>query len=379
MSELIRESVGLEELLRAVVRVGADLAKRVIQVHAVDAAGRVVVARSLPRDRFAAWCSALPSGCIVAMEACSGAHHWGRRLRLLGLQVRIIAGQHVSAYRMQGKRGKNDANDAAAICEAASRPQMRYVPVKSAEQQGWLVVHKLREGYKEQRSACINRVRGLLAEFGLVYPQSPEALRKALPDAIADMDNELPDVARLGLQRALEHWIELDEQMLWCEQRIVEHASADPRARAIRPLHGIGPITASALVASVEHFEQFDSARQFGGWLGIVPAQDSSGGKARLGGVTKRGDTYLRTLLVQAARSAVQTAERRSDRLSRWVLSVRERRGWQKACVALANKNARIVWAILTHGECFDAEHEPRMPAAKRKGGVAGAAQATPA
>ena len=366
MSELIRESVGLVAMLCAVVRVGVDLAKRVIQVHAVDRAGKVVAARAMPRERFEAWCAALPAGCVVAMEACGGAHHWARRLRLLGLQPVLVAGQFAAPYRMQGKRGKNDANDAAAICEAASRPQMRYVPVKSVEQQGWLAVHRLREGFKEERTACINRIRGLLAEFGLVYAQSPQALREALPGAIEDTANEMPGVARLALQRALEHWIELDEQVLWCEQRAAEHVRGDVRARAILAVPGIGPITASALVASVEDFGQFDSARQFGAWLGLTPSQHSSGGTSRLGGVTKRGDTYLRTLLVQAARSAVQTAQRRTDRLSRWLLDVRERRGWQKACVALANKNARIVWCILTRGECFDADHVPQRPASKQ-------------
>jgi transposase len=243
---------------------------------------------------------------------------------------------------------------------------MRFVPVKTAEQQAVLTVHRLREGWKEERTGCINRIRGLLAEFGLVFPQSPEALRGALPGVLDDTGNGLPPLARLALQRALLHWIELDIHLAWCDERITAHARTDDRARAAMQLPGIGPITASALVASVEEFEQFDDARQFGSWLGLVPSQDSTGGKSKLGGVHKRGDTYLRTLLVQAARSAVQTAHRRSDRLSRWVLGIRERRGWQKACVALANKNARIVWAILTRGECFDPEHVPEPPAAKR-------------
>jgi transposase len=370
-----------EVALASTVRAGVDLAKRVIQVHAVDRAGKVLAARSLPRERFEAWCRQLPAGCVVAMETCGGAHHWARRLGLSGLEVRLIAGHFVTPYRMQGKRGKNDANDAAAICEAASRPHMRFVPVKSAEQQAMLSVHRLREGWKEERTACINRIRELLAEFGRVFAQSPEALRAALPGVLDDASNELPEVARLALQRALLHWIELDIHLAWCDERITAHARADARARAAMQLPGIGPITASALVASVEDFEQFDDARQFGSWLGLVPSQDSSGGKSKLGGVHKRGDAYLRTLLVQAARSAVQTAHRRSDRLSRWLLGVRERRGWQKAAVALANKNERIVWAILTRGECFDPEHVPEAPAAKRANSPAAAPAmaATPA
>lgn len=377
MSESIRVEGRCEASLANVVRVGVDLAKRVIQVHAVDGAGRVVVARSLPRERFEAWCSRLRVGCTVAMETCSGAHHWGRRLRLKGLQVQLVAGHFVGAYRMQGKRGKNDANDAAAICEASSRPHMRFVPVKSAEQQAMLSVHRLREGWKEERTGCINRIRGLLAEFGLVFAQSPEALRAALPVVLEDNSNELPGIARLALQRALLHWIELDVHLAWCDERVAAHARSDARARAVMQLPGIGPVTASALAASVDDMDQFDDARQFGAWLGLTPSQNSSGGKASLGRITKRGDTYLRTLLIQAARSAVLSAQRRSDRISRWLLALRERRGWQKAAVALANKNARIVWAILTRGECFDAEHEPQPPA-HRRANVPAAAPAMP-
>jgi len=163
-----------------ITRVGVDLAKRVIQVHAVDATGRVIAAKQLQRDGFTAWCAQLPPGCLVAMEACSGSHHWGRRLQAMGLQVKLIAPHFVSPYRLSGKTGKNDAADAAAICEAASRPSMRFVPVKSVEQQSMVALHRLREGYKEERTACINRIRGLLAEFGLVFAQRPEVLRAAL-------------------------------------------------------------------------------------------------------------------------------------------------------------------------------------------------------
>ncbi len=348
-----------------VARVGVDLSKRVYQVHAVDRSGRVVLAKSLSPDRFFAWCAELPSGCLVAMEACGGAHHVGRRLRLLGLDARLIAGHFVTPYRMAGKRGKNDANDAAAICEAAGRPHMRFVPVKSTQQQGQLAVHRLREGFKEERTALINRIRGLLAEFGLVFPQSPEALRKVLAEVIEDASNELPGVARLALQRAHLHWIDIELQMHWCDERIASHVRSDDRARAAATLQGIGPVTASALVASVGDFGQFANARQFGAWLGLVPSQNSSGGKASLGRITKRGDDYLRTLLIQGAKSAVMSAAKRSDRISRWLVQLKERAGWQKAVVALANKNARILWAMLTRGSAFNPDHVPEPPAAR--------------
>lgn len=350
-----------------VVRVGVDLAKRVIQVHAVDAAGRVVAAKALAREKFMPWCGQLPPGCVVAMETCGGAHHWARRLATLGLTPRLIAGHFVAPYRMQGARGKNDANDAAAICEAASRPAMRFVPVKTPEQQAMLAVHRLREGYKEERTALINRIRGLLTEFGLVFPQSPEALRLALPDTLEDATNELPALARLAVQRAHLSWLEIECHIAWCDERIAAHVRGDEQARAAAQLCGIGPVTASAVVASVGDFTQFKSGSQFGAWLGLVPSQNSSGGRASLGRITKRGDDYLRTLLVQGAKSAVMTAAKRSDRISQWLVQLTARVGWQKAVVALANKNARILWAVLAKGRRFDPNHQSVKP-----GGLAG-------
>jgi transposase len=342
-----------------------DLSKRVFQVHAVDRAGRRLLANAMSPQRFFVWCAELPAGCLVAMSACGGAHHAARRLRLLGLDARLIAGHFVTPYRMAGKSGKNDANDAAAICEAAGRPHMRFVPVKTAEQQGQLAVHRLREGFKEERTALINRIRGLLAEFGLVFPQSPDALRQVLAAVIEDADNELPGVARLALQRAHLHWIDIELQMSWSDERIAAHVRTDDRAKAAASLQGIGPVTASALVASVGDFAQFDNARQFGAWLGLVPSQNSTGGKASLGRITKRGDDYLRTLLIQGAKSAVMSAGKRSDRISQWLVQLKERVGWQKAVVALANKNARILWAVLTRGVPFNPDHVPEPPAAR--------------
>ena len=346
-----------------ITRVGVDLAKRVIQVHAVNAAGRVVAAKALARDKFVPWCAQLPPGCLVAMEACSGAHHWARKLQALGLDARLIAANFVTPYRMQGRSGKNDANDAAAICEAASRPSMRFVPVKSVEQQSLLSIHRLREGYKEERTACINRIRGLLAEFGLVFPQSPKALREVMADVVEDAANELGYLARLALQRAHLHWIEIDTHIAWCDERIAAHVKADAQAAEAARLMGVGPVTASAVVASVGEFRQFGNARQFAAWLGLVPKQNSSGGKASLGHITKRGDTYLRTLLIQGAKSAVMTAHQRKDRISQWTLALRERLGWQKTVVAVANKNARILWAVLARGASFDADHLSVKPA----------------
>jgi transposase len=309
----------------------------------------VLVSRAVARDRFIAWCAQLPAGCIVAMETSSSAHHWARKLIALSLDARIIAAQLVSPYRRQGASGKNDANDAAAICEAASRPQMHFVPVKSIEQQSMLCVHRLREGLKADRTACINRLRGLLAEFGLVFAQSPAALEAVLTDVLEDASNEMNTLARLTLQRLQDQWRQIDVHIAWCDERIAAHGKDNDAVKKAATLLGVGPVTASALVASVGEFK---------------PRQHSSGGKSSLGGITKRGDTYLRSLLIQGAKSAVMTAHKRSDPISQWVAALRERAGWQKAVVALANKNARILWAVMTKGDAFDARHVSVKPGA---------------
>lgn len=371
----------LEITRRLIVRVGADIAKQVIHVHAVDAAGKRVVARALKRDQFLPWCQQhLPAGCVVAMEACSGAHHWARRLLSMGFAARLIAPHLVTPYRMEGKGGKNDASDAAAICEAASRPQMRFVPVKTAQQQGVMALHCIRQGLKEERTACTNRIRGVLAEFGLVYGKSPKVLRAALPEVLEDAGNELGGLARLALQQALEHWRALDERMQWCDHEISQHVRNSEAAKRAARVIGIGELGASAFTAAVGDFSQFKSGRQFGAWLGIVPRQNSSGGKVSLGRITKRGDNYLRTLLIQGAKSAVMSVAKRQDPTSRWLEQLVQRVqrvGWQKACVAMANKNARILWAVMTREQGFDAEHVSVKPAAKHK--PVRAAQSAPA
>ena len=369
----------MSEITRALIaRVGVDLAKRVIQVHAVDAAGRRVVSRAFKREQFIAWCVQLPAGCLVAMEACSSAHHWARKLRALGLQARLIPANFVSPYRMQGKSGKNDANDAAAICEAASRPNMRFVPIKSCEQQGVMSLHRVREGLKEERTGCINRIRGVLAEFGLVFGQGPKALRAELADVIEDASNELSAMARRVLQRAFDHWRELDEHMRWCDRQVGQHVRTSAAAQRAAKITGIGELGASALTAGVGDFNQFKGGHQFGAWLGIVPSQNSSGGKTSLGRITKRGDDYLRTLLIQGAKAAVMSAGKRDDPISRWLVQLVARVGWQKACVAMANKNARILWAVMTREEGFDPRHVSEKPQAKKPANERIAAVAPP-
>lgn len=346
------------------VRVGVDLAKRVIQVHAVDGAGRVVTNRALARDKFLAWCAQLPPGCMVVMEVSSSAHHWARQLLAMGLDARIVSAQLAAPYRAEGASGKNDANDAAAICEAAGRPHMRFIPVKSVEQQSMLCVHRLREGVKADRTACINRIRGLLLEFGVTVPTGVKALSATLDDILEDASNELNGLARVTLQRAQAQWRELDAHLMWCDERLAAHEQNNDEVKRAGQLMGVGPVTASAAVATVVDFKQFRSGAQFGAWLGLTPKQRSSGGKSNLGTITKRGDPYLRTLLIQGAKSVVNTAHTRTDPISRWVLALKQRSGWQRAVVALANKNARILWAVMTRGERFDAHHVSVKPSA---------------
>lgn len=348
--------------MQTIVRVGVDLAKNVLQVHAVDAQGKTITNRAIQRSKFLEWCVQLPARCLVVMEACGGAHHWCRHLIRMGFDARMIAAALVSPYRMQGKSGKNDANDAAAICEAASRPQMRFVQVKTLDQQGMLCVHRLREGFKEERTACINRTRGLLAEFGIVLAQSPRVLRAHLHDILEDASNEVAGTARIALQRAFMHWQELDEHIHWCEQRITAHNKQDEQVQRAASIKGLGPLTASAIVATVGDFKQFKYGAQFAAWLGLTPRQHSSGGKSNLGGVTKRGDSYLRSLLVQGAKAAVLTGKHNQDPISQWAIALRQRSGWQKAVVALANKNARILWALMVHERPYEAAHISTRP-----------------
>jgi transposase len=348
-----------------ITRVGVDLAKQVIQVHAVDASGAVMSNRAVARKSFLDWCAKLPPGCLVAMEACSGAHQWARQLAKLGmnLQVRLIAPHLVTPYRMQGKRGKNDANDAAAICEAASRPQMHFVPVKSAHQQAVLSVHVQRQGWIKDRTACVNRIRALLGEFGLVVPKGIDKLKLQLTDLLEDATNELPGLVRLVVQREQEQWRRLDEDIGWCDQQIVEHVRTDPRAKQAQAVLGVGVLAASAVVVSVADFSQFRSGKQFAAWLGLTPSQNSSGGQTKLGGITKQGDRYLRMLMVQGGKAAVNCSKPREERVWLWAQQLKERTGWQKAAVGLAAKNARILWAMFTRGQPFEHNHISVKPA----------------
>jgi len=287
--------------------------------------------------------------CTIGMEACSGAHHWARQFARFGHTVRLMASKLVAPYRMSGKRGKNDAADAAAICEAVQRPNMRFVPQKSDEEQARLCVHRVRQGFVEERTAAINRLRGLLSEFGIVLPQKASTVRR---QAAAHLES-LPGWANTAVSDCLDEVHHLDERLAEYDRHVSHMAAEDERSRRLMQLQGIGPTTASALVATVGNARDFKNGRQLAAWLGLVPGQYSSGGKARLGSITKAGDGYLRTLLMLGARAVLAAAPAKGDRLSRWAISLAERRGYWKAVVAIAAKNARMAWAVLARGENF--------------------------
>jgi transposase len=333
----------------SILFVGIDLAKNVFAVHGVNPAGKPELVRpAVARAKLHELIASL-APCTIAMEACSGAHHWARLFVAHGHTVRLIAPKFVAPYRMSGVRGKNDAADAAAICEAVQRPSMRFVPVKTIEQQAGLMVHRARQGYVQARTATINRIRGLLSELGIVLPLKAATVRT---QALSSLE-ELPGWANTVVGDLLSELHHLDERIKQYDHHIAAIAGQDDRARALMRLSGVGATTATALVAMIGNGHEFDCGRQLAAWLGLTPGQYSSGGKTRLGRITKAGDAYLRSLLVLGARAVLGAAKRKTDALSRWAVALEERRGYWKAVVAIAAKNARMAWAMLARGEQF--------------------------
>lgn len=333
----------------AIVYASIDLAKNVFAVHGVDESGKPALVRpSVPRARLRELIASLPP-CTVAMEACTGAHHWARLFAEHGHSVRLIAPKFVTPYRMSGLRGKNDAADAAAICEAVQRPNMRFVPVKSIDQQARLMVHRARQGFVEARTACINRLRGLLSELGIVLPLKAATVRREAGACLED----LPGWANTVVGDLLSELLRLDERIAQYDGHIQAIAREDERARQLMRLAGVGPTTATAMLAMIGNGHEFRCGRQFAAWLGLTPGQYSSGGKTRLGRITKAGDAYLRTMLILGARAVLAAATNKTDSISRWAISVQQRRGYWKAVVAIAAKNARMAWAMLARGESF--------------------------
>ena len=336
-------------------RVGVDLAKSVFQLHGVDRNDNAVWHRRLKRDQ---WINGLlqkvESDCEIGMEACSGAHHWARLLIQKGFTVKLIAPQFVKPYV---KSNKNDAKDAEAICEAMSRPHMRFVPVKSVEQQDIQAAHRIRNELIHQRTAKANQIRGLVSEYGLVAPKQLVHLRRAIPAWLEDGDNGLTARFRRLLHGLWDDLKALDDRVSQLDEEITLMAQTNPVTVRLQQLRGVGPMIATALVASIGDARQFANGRQMSASLGLTPKQHSSGNKDRLLGISKRGDSYLRSLLVHGARSAIYAAKGKDDRLSLWATKLGERRHMNVAAVALANKTVRIAWALLTQGTDYNPDY----------------------
>jgi transposase len=341
-----------------IIRVGVDLAKNVFQVHGVDAQEQSVWQGSYKRARWIGEImKRVEPGAEVGMEACAGAHHWARVLRAQGYRVKLMAPQFVKPYV---KSNKTDRNDAAAICEAMSRPSMRFVEVKSAEQQDIQAVHRVRTELVAHRTSKANQIRGLVGEYGLVAPISLGALRRAVPDWLEDAENGLSGRFRRLLAGLADDLRLLDVRIADLDDEIAAIADSDPAVQRLLELRGVGPITATALVAALGTGEAFRRGRDFSVSLGLTPKQHSSGGKERLLGISKRGDAYLRQLLVHGARAVIRTAADKDDALSRWLQKLLARRHANVVTCALASKTARMAWALLR----YDTAYQPARAAA---------------
>ena len=335
----------------SITMIGLDTAKAVFQVHAVDAAGQVVTRRKLRRNELIAFFEK-QAACTVVLEACGAAHHWARVLTGLGHDVKLIAPEAVRPFVKKGK--KNDAADAAAICEAASRPGMRFVPIKSPEQQGILALHSARTLLVKQQTMLANAIRGMAAEFGLTVPLGMGKLGELM--ALVDADEAVPERGRRALSALFDQCSALDESIETFEAEIVAHARHDDTARRLATIPGIGPITASLIAATVADIGVFQSARHFAAWLGLVPRQHSTGGKIRLGRITKTGNREIRRLLVLGATSMVYRAPQWNSAAGVWTRAILERRPVRLVTVALASKMARIAWAVMTRKEVYHAK-----------------------
>ncbi|MBU2858039.1 IS110 family transposase [Acidithiobacillus ferrooxidans] len=332
--------------MKEITTLGIDLAKNIFQLHGVDRHGKSVLKKAISRAKFLETLANIPP-CLVGIEACGGAHHWAREIGKLGHQVRIIAPQFVSPYR---KSGKNDANDSEAICEAVARPNMRFVAIKTPEQQAALVVHRAREAIKTERTALINQIRGLLQEFGIVLPQGAATFSKRLVEVLEDSGMPLEAVGVFAELRG--HLLRLEERQADYDRRIARLAQ-DKTAQRLAEIPGVGPVTATAVVASVGDAKLFHNGRELAAWVGLVPKQSISGGKTRLGRITKHGDSYLRTLFVQGAMTVILHLGEKTDPRSQWIRNLVARRGTQKATVALAAKTVRTVWALMAREEHY--------------------------
>jgi transposase len=329
---------------------GIDLAKNVFQLHGTDDKGKCALKKRLSREKLIEFMAQLPP-CLVGVEACGGAHYWARMFIGMGHNVKMMAPQFVKPYV---KSNKNDANDAEGINEAVTRPNMKFVPIKKIEQQDVLLSHRARELVIKQRTAQANQIRGLLAEFGIVIALGISHIRE-MTEILENNKLKLTVKSETIFKRLYEQFKVYDEQVKVYDKEIQQQADSDPMCLEIQKIEGVGPLTASAMVASIGDASVFNNGREVSAWLGLVPKQHSSGNKVRLGGISKRGDRYLRTLLIHGARAALNRCEGKTDKKNQWAADKKLRCGFNKAAVALANKNARTIWAIMATGECYRA------------------------
>jgi transposase len=333
--------------MNEITTIGLDLAKHVFQVHGIDASGAPVVRKRLRRSEVLIFFARLPS-CLIGLEACATAHYWARELRAIGHEVRLMPAQYVKAYV---KRNKNDAADAEAICEAVRRPTMRFVAIKTAEQQAALLVHRGRERLVRQRTALVNALRAHLAEFGVIAPLGLRNVARLIDIVRDESDARLPDLARKVLRVLAEQVEQLQAAVAAMEEQLTAWHKSNPVSQRLATIPGIGPIIATAIASTVVEASGFRSGREFAAWLGLVPRQHSTGGKARLGGISKRGNQYLRRLLINGA--SANLLRSKATNADPWVIGLRRRRPSLVVAVALANKTARIAWAVMHRQENY--------------------------
>lgn len=335
--------------MKNITTLGIDLAKNVFQLHGTDKRGKCVLKKRLTRAKLAEFIVKLPP-CLIGMEACGSAHYWARQFTSMGHTVKIMSPQFVKPYIKSSN--KTDEKDAEGIAEAVTRPNMKFVAIKTQEQQDMLLLHRARELAIKQRTAQSNQIRGLLAEYGIAVAKGLYQIKK-LPDILDKNKEKLSEHAQKLFKQLHEHFKVFDDQVAEYETQIKTLSGKDAICQAIMEIEGVGPITASAAVATIGDAKAFKRGRETAAWLGLVPKQRSSGGKEKLLGISKRGDNYLRKLLVHGARSVVRMCEVKTDKRSLWIADKKNRCGANKAAVALANKNARIIWAIMATGECY--------------------------